>query len=49
MNGFIYANIYLDTKIVKIDYEKGKVIEEYDGSGLVRAEKADKNNRLKSD
>lgn len=38
VDGYIYANIYLDTKIVKIDYERGKCVTEYDGSKLTRAE-----------
>lgn len=39
MNGYIFANIYLDNKIVKINYEDGKVVDEYDGSKLVAHEK----------
>ena len=27
VDGFIYANIYLDNRIVKIDYESGKTVE----------------------
>lgn len=40
MDGYIYANIYLDSKIVKIDYEKGEVVAEYDGSKIINAERS---------
>ena len=35
VDGYIYANIYLYSYIVKINYETGKVVEVYDGSELI--------------
>ena len=48
VDGYIYANIYLDHIVVKIDYEKGQVVKQYDGSQLIDAEKA-ANPHLKRD
>ena len=42
VDGFILANIYLSSSIVKIDYETGKIVKEYDGSVIIRAEKEDR-------
>ena len=39
MDGYIYANIYTKNIIVKIDYEKARVIREYDAKDIVTAEK----------
>lgn len=36
VDGFIYANIFLERKIIKIDYEEGKVIAEYDALLLLK-------------
>ena len=35
VGGFIYANIYMTTKIIKIDIKLGKVVSEYEGGNLV--------------
>ena len=35
VGGFIYANVYMTTKIVKIDIKLGKVVSEYEGGNLV--------------
>jgi len=39
VDGYIYANIYLDSKIAKIDYERGKVVEIYDARNLINEDK----------
>lgn len=46
-NGYLYANIYYDRFIHKIDYERGKIDDSYDGLSLIQNEK--KNNYLKPD
>lgn len=35
VGGFIYANVYMTTKIIKIDIKLGKVVSEYEGGNLV--------------
>ena len=47
VDGYILANIYMDHKIVKINYSKGLVVKEYDGSEIIKAEK--KVNNLRHD
>jgi len=37
VDGYIYANIYYSSKIVKIDYQKAKVVLEFDGANLVKS------------
>lgn len=46
-NGYLYANIYYDRFIHKIDYSRGVIDESYDGLILIQNEK--KNNNLKAD
>ena len=39
VRGYIYANIYTDHRIMKIDYEGARVVNQYDGSNIIKAEK----------
>jgi len=42
VDGKIWLNVYMTNRIVKVDYELGKVVEEYDGSALTAHEKGRK-------
>ena len=46
-DGYVYANIYLDRKIKKIDFHTGKVMGELDGLRMLQAELKEKS--LKND
>lgn len=36
VDGYLYINIYLDRRIVKVDYEEGLVLDSYDGLNLIK-------------
>ena len=36
-DGYIYANIYMERKIKKIDYMSGRVVAEFDGLRMMQA------------
>ena len=45
--GYLYANVYYDRRIMKIDFELGKVVESFDCLHLLQAEM--KQNSLRQD
>ena len=47
IEGYIYANVYLDRRIMKIDFDGGAVVEELDGLRMLQKEQSE--NGLKRD